>query len=242
MIKTRIAWATDVWNPVVGCTPISEGCAGCYASKLASIRLAHTKAYSGLAADGKWSGKIRLLPEKLDKSLHRRKPARVFVCSMGDLFHPDVPDEFILAVWQRMLRAPQHIFMILTKRPLRMKEICERAYTCELPNVWLGVTAENQPRLEERWEHLRNTPAAKRYISYEPALGPIVVPQGVDWVIVGGETGPGARECREEWVKSVYDQCQAAGVPFFFKQHGKKFKPMIERPPEAWLVRREWPE
>ena len=235
MAKTRIEWAEVVWNPVSGCTPISEGCQNCYAKRMAT----RLKGRYGYPEDEPF--KVTLHPEKLKEPLKWKKPRRVFVCSMGDLFHEQVPDEYIAKVWEVMNNASQHTFLVLTKRPQRMKDFLARLgwYTHDrevnpaeavldeggkytLKNVWLGVTAENQQRADERIPILLQIPAAVRFVSIEPMLGPVVIPEEwPDWVICGGETGPGARPIHPDWVRSLRDQCQAAGTPFFFKSWGE---------------------
>jgi protein gp37 len=231
MQPTKIVWADMVWNPIRGCTKISDGCLHCYGESMA-------KRFNG----GDFY--VTLHPERLDEPMRRRKPAKIFVCSMSDLFHKDVPNEFLYRIFQIIKACPQHTFLILTKRIERAKDYLPRAINgWPFENCWLGVTAENQARADERIPLLLQTPAAKRFVSYEPALGPVGIspwipsadgfvssdkgPIHVDdgaaqinWVIAGGESGPGARPCKEEWIQSVYEQCQAAGVPFFFKSGG----------------------
>lgn len=255
---TRIEWTDATWNPVVGCTPVSSGCANCYAANFASRFGA---VWPGVAAHGKWTGKVLLRPEVLDVPLRWRKPRRVFVCSMSDLFHERVPFEFIDRVFAVMALCPQHTFQVLTKRPERAAEYLARggdgiwSAACDidldkvrpetdpgwpLRNVWLGTSCENQATADERIPHLLRCPAAVRFISCEPLLseidlsgymsgpyvglpGDVVYPNwnaGIDWVIVGGESGPKARPCYDDWIMSIRDQCRAAGVPVFIKQLG----------------------
>lgn len=350
MSKSKIEWCDSTWNPVRGCSLVSEGCRNCYAMKQAHRFSGPGMPYEGLTELGpsgpRWTGKVRLVPELLDAPLRLRKPQRIFVNSMSDLFHEDVPDEFIAAVFAMMNAAPLHTFQILTKRPRRMaawfswlnafggigpyirsvridgdrtvpnyfasllrtevvagKRVrsmddpwikvfngaAVHSGTTPLPNVWLGVSVEDQKTADERIPLLLQTPAAVRFVSYEPALGPVdfaridhrdylrsglvdfarwcarkegrdedaaateaaksvpaeQLPQGenpclnaltgqsfdgwdrcetgpaLDWVIVGGESGPGARPAHPGWFRSVRDQCVAAGVPFFFKQWGE---------------------
>jgi protein gp37 len=266
--NTAIEWTEHTWNPVVGCTKISEGCAHCYAEAM-------TRRFWQ-----KWGCepppehfRVKLHTERLLEPLHWCKPARVFVCSMGDLFHPDVPNEFIDKVWAVMAYCSLHQFQVLTKRPARMldyltkweyrpanwmiasdqlglhisagqidssilgvaaKLIDQREWPA-LPNVWLGVTAENQTRADERIPLLLQTPAAVRFVSCEPLLGPVEFSnvthradcvqalgkpamKGLDWVIVGPETGPGARPMHPDWARSLRQQCAAADVAFFYKR------------------------
>ncbi|MEN6572066.1 MAG: phage Gp37/Gp68 family protein [Anaerolineaceae bacterium] len=228
MGKTKIEWADRVWNPVVGCTPVSAGCAHCYAKRI----------YDRFYQDKPFS-KVQLHRERLFQPLHWKNPGRVFVNSMSDLFHPDVPFSYIDDVFGVMTGCPKHTFMVLTKRPERMLEWSKQYY---LPgasgseNVWLGVTAENQKAADERIPLLLETPAAVRFVSAEPMLGPVDLSKYLfadpsrpnwarlnmlQWVICGGESGPGARPMHPDWAKSIRDQCQAAGAPFFFKQHGE---------------------
>lgn len=232
-MASKIEWTDVTWNPVVGCAHVSPGCDNCYAAREASGRLRGTAAYAGLAEGGRFSGEARCLPERLDQPLHWRKPRFVFVNSMSDLFHPDVPMDFILRVWSTMSRSPQHTFQVLTKRPQRMAKIVDAiAWKWEgdldgggempLPGVWLGTSIEND-RYTFRADHLRATPAAVRFLSLEPLLGPLpsLDLTGIDWVIVGGESGPRARPMHPDWARSIRDRCVDAGVPFFFKQWGE---------------------
>lgn len=299
MARTQIEWTEYSWNPITGCAPVSEGCEHCYAQRMAK-RLAGRYGYP---ADEPF--KVNLHLERTTEPLRWKKPRRVFVCSMGDPFHPDVPDEWLDQIFGVMLafrvlaNMPDHTFMVLTKRPARMKRyFTERepvelikswakaapiftddpnvtfedavySATCHdwdengrnssgseykpwgyidklwpLPNVWLGATAENQARADERIPILLQIPAAVRFVSVEPMLGPVNLEQylglrlvdntdpfwektfakkverGIDWVICGGETGPGARPMHPDWVRSLRDQCQAAGVPLYFKSWG----------------------
>lgn len=285
MSKSKIEWTDRTWNPVTGCTPISEGCANCYAARMAK-RLAGR---CGYPPDEPF--KVTFHQDKLLEPFKWRKPQRAFVGSMTDLFHSDITDRQRDWIFQIIGLLPQHTFMVLTKRPAemlryffgdRLKE--EEGYTsgiiadmCSdrywryqtdlmnvkylrptypvgwrwpLPNLWLGVTAENQARADERIPTLLRIPAAKRFVSVEPMLGPVDLektPAGdilcrcdgcmrvtrdtrLDWVITGAETGPHARPCKREWVADLYEQCHAAGVPFFDKRDvlGKGI--------------REWPE
>lgn len=235
--KTKIQWTESTWNPVSGCSKVSPGCKSCYAERLA-------KRLPASHAAGKPFSEVVCHPDRLAIPLHWRKPRRIFVCSMGDLFHPDVPFEFIARIWSVMHDCPQHTFQILTKRPARMAEWLFRVSTCEgmpLPNVWLGVTAEDQQRADERIPLLLKCPAAVRFVSVEPMLGPVRLglepgpavglpegkawrpanPGSLDWIICGGESGPGARPMHPDWVRSIRDMCKSAGVPFFFKQWGE---------------------
>ena len=274
MSKTKIEWTEHTWNPISGCTKISEGCKNCYAEKMAyRLQAMGTKGYENGFA-------VTLHPSRLREPLERKKPTMYFVCSMGDLFHEDVPFEFVDRIWAVMAAASQHTFQILTKRPDRMNEYLKqqkysqnyigiamariagaegkiRDFSQPLTNVWLGVTAENQEQADRRIPTLLDTPAALRFVSIEPMLSGIDLKKylvgykcfscgyeslgspakcpscgqsefgdkyyspAIDWVIVGGETGAGARPLQYEWVKNIQKQCEAARVPFFFKKWGK---------------------
>ena len=255
-MPTRIEWAEETWNPVTGCTPISPGCANCYAQRMAN-RLAGRFGYP---AENPFH--VTLHPDKLKDPLKWKKPRQVFMCSMGDLFHEDVPDAFITDVFDQMYRAKHHTYLLLTKRSERMRWFFQANGPLigkdPEPNIWLGVTAENQEQADKRIPVLLQTPAAVRFVSVEPMLGPIILSsqyydylQGwnvypehdpscdgscsagrcpvpvqyetekLDWVICGGETGPGARPMHPDWARSLRDQCKAAGVSFFFKQWGE---------------------
>ena len=326
---TGISWTDATWNPIAGCSVVSPGCTNCYAMAMAARiermaggalnaiavheKLRQPSHYAGLTQPSKagpvWTGRVRKAPEyTLTQPLRWKKPRRIFVNSMSDLFHENVPDEWIDQIFAVMALAPQHTFQVLTKRSKRMREyltapyhpgkfltvddqgkvtdtpaanirthgaMCETFPQCPpkalnsaakwqddhypdgdgfmrawpLPNVWLGVTAEDQTRADDRIPDLLATPAAKRFVSIEPMLGPInlraidisgdeeILPLGagyldrledgesegprLDWVIVGGESGPNARPMHPAWPRALRDQCAAAAVPFFFKQHGE---------------------
>jgi protein gp37 len=229
MSPTKIEWTEETWNPVTGCTPSSAGCKNCYARRMAR-RLAGRYGYP--EGDG---FAVTLHPSRLDQPLRWRKPRRVFVCSMGDLFHEDVPWGFIAMVWLRMAQAPRHTYQILTKRPRGMLEWMrsEAHEAGPMKHVWLGVTAENQEALDERKQWLVRTPAAVRFLSVEPMIGPVSDDlTSIDWVICGGETGPGARPMNPEWAISLQEQCRNAGVPFFFKKWSAAADPAIPMPRE----------
>lgn len=210
---TKIEWTDATWNPVRGCTKVSPGCAHCYAETFA-------ERFRGVPGHPYEQGfDLRLAPEKLDEPLRWRKPRRVFVNSMSDLFHEGVPDDYVGDVFRVMRQAHWHQFQLLTKRPHRAASLAHRL---EWPlNTWFGVSIESEKYLS-RLTPLRASPAALRFLSLEPLLGPLpgLELTGIDWVIVGGESGPGARPMRPEWVTQVRDKCLAAGVPFFFKQWG----------------------
>jgi protein gp37 len=280
--KTTIEWTDATWNPITGCSLVSEGCRNCYAAELAATRLRHHPSREGLArrnADGvaKFTGEVRLSEQWLDQPLKWKKPRRIFVCAHGDLFHENVPAEWIDKVFAVMALAPHHTFQVLTKRPERMREYLKpfdqrradalgnaslkfgydgplECLSWPLPNVWLGTSVEDQATANDRIPHLLATPAAIRFISAEPLLGSIdlrrihivngseiettnamagnwqvadgdhfrtgKVPR-LDWVIVGGESGRGARPMHPDWVRALRDQCGGADVPFFFKQWGE---------------------
>lgn len=293
--KSKISWTDKTWNPIIGCSKTSPGCQNCYAERMARRLVSMGQEnYRGLLADytttvGGWNGQTRFVESALEQPLHWKTPRKVFVCSMGDLFHESVPFEWIDRVFATMALCPQHTFQVLTKRAERMEEylteyhpnwdealgwlddrhndicidgtaldsqrdICDEWHTVAkqwpLPNVWLGVTVENQEQADKRIHHLLRCPAAVRFISVEPMLGPvdlmdIVIHEGsgehhidslfmdafereefpdehtIDWVICGGESGTGARPMHPDWVRSLRDQCIAAGVPFHFKSWGE---------------------
>lgn len=301
-MTTTIEWTDETWNPVRGCSLVSKGCESCYAMRQAHRFSGKGQPYEGLTEWGphgpRWTGKVRLVPEVLEEPLHWKKPRRIFVNSMSDLFHEDVPEEFVIAIFAVMMACPQHTFQILTKRPQRMRvyllglqilgglgpyirsiridgdrtipklfdavartEVVRgrrcravddpwmavfNAAACwmsdrPLPNVWIGVSVEDQQTADERIPILLQTPAAVRFVSYEPALGAVDLrawipphtdglcshehcgpPPELDWLIVGGESGPGARPCNVAWIRSVVQQCGAAGVPVFVKQLGAR--------------------
>ena len=243
--QTPIAWTDATWNPVVGCSKVSAGCQHCYAEAL--TRRFHRPGFQPWTAPHAVHN-VALHPERLDRPRHWRRPRRVFVNSMSDLFHERVPDVFLAQVWAVMADTPHHTYQVLTKRPERMRDWVCRLAPDPLPNVWLGTSVEQQRWVDVRVGALLETPAAIRFLSCEPLLGPLDLSAfapfsgecfcqersdgcrprqspdcptvGVDWVIVGGESGPGARPMDPAWVRDLRDQCQAAGVPFFFKQWG----------------------
>ncbi len=302
--RTTIEWTRSddgqpgsTWNPIRGCTRVSEGCRNCYAEVMAARfsdpgqwghGLAQRVALPGGGTDHRWTGKVELVDTALDLPLRWRRPRRIFVNSTSDLFHENVPDEWIDKVFAVMALAPQHRFQVLTKRPERMQAyfagrranfgrasevLHEMPHPCSeddhdwavdqldgfdatgrlMHQVWLGTSIENQAAAEERVPYLLETPAAVRFVSAEPLLGPVrldrrmmvddetywdalcgqrgatvqhlyIPPEKtarLDWVICGGESGPGARPMHPDWARSLRDQCQAAGVPFFFKQWGE---------------------
>ena len=302
MSTTTIEWTDRTWNPIRGCSRVSEGCRNCYAERVAARFVKPGQPFHGFAkvvaprdqldrVGGRrngWTGRVELVPSKLADPLRWRKPRRIFVNSMSDLFHESLPDEAIDSVFFAMAMAPQHQYQILTKRARRMREFMTKPMSVErlplalaympasmrsrsiptgpaswiqdgvwtLPNVWLGVSVEDQATADARIPLLMTTPAAVRFVSYEPALGPVdfdpflhdsICPRAargdagsemgpvskspecycdepredhVDWLIVGGESGPGARPFDIGWARSTIAQCKAAGVPCFVKQLG----------------------
>lgn len=263
--NSKIEMTDASWNPIRGCSMVSDGCANCYA-----MRQAHRlEPYKGLTRQTEhgpvWTGEVRLVPKLLDQPLRWKCPRRIFVNSMSDLFHESVPDEFIMAIVGTMVVSPSHIFQILTKRPARMRDFFRRLKSMEhpakhcvsemirlnvaaricdadyrhwpMPTLWLGVSVEDQKTADERVPLLCQTPAAIRWISAEPLLGPIDLCKSlaivlekegfwecrkpIDWVVLGGESGPRARPMHPDWARSIRDQCRTAGVPFFFKQWGE---------------------
>ena len=210
--NTKIEWTEATWNPVTGCTKISEGCRNCYAEKMAKrLQAMGVKRYRN-------GFQLTLHPDLIDVPLQWKKPRKIFVNSMSDLFHSEVPDEFILKVFETMNRAPQHIFQVLTKRPERVAAMAHQLNWSS--NIWMGTSVESM-RVVERVDHLRKVPARIRFLSCEPLLGPLQLNlDGIHWVIVGGESGPGARPLDGEWVRGIRDQCIRKGVAFFFKQWG----------------------
>lgn len=210
---SAIEWTDMTWNPVTGCTKISPGCKNCYAHQMA--RRLH--AMGQVRYRNNFT--VTLQPDVIDQPLRWNQPRKIFVNSMSDLFHDDVPLEFIRGVFDVMGKAEWHTFQILTKRSERLVELAGN-----LPwhdNIWMGVSVENT-NYTYRIEHLRRVPASVRFLSVEPLLGPVprLPLQGVHWVIVGGESGPGARDMDSRWVRKIRDRCIAEGVPFFFKQWG----------------------
>lgn len=210
---SSIEWTEATWNPVTGCNKISPGCKFCYAERMAARLQAMGQ------PNYKNGFELTLQPDMLELPLGWKKAKTIFVNSMSDLFHRDVPTEYIKRVFAVMRKAHWHTFQVLTKRADRLNELANELDWA--PNVWMGVSVEND-RYAGRIDMLRNVPAAVRFLSLEPLLGPLnnLDLQNIDWVIVGGESGPGARAITPEWVTSIRDQCNAASVPFFFKQWG----------------------
>jgi protein gp37 len=228
---SAIEWTWSTWNPVTGCSPISAGCDHCYARRYAQRlkAMGQPRYKKGFA--------VTLHPDSLEKPLGWRKPRLIFVNSMSDVFHEKVPDEFIDLIFATMRRAGQHQFQILTKRSDRLKGF--RPAGGWPANVWLGVTVERADYVF-RIDHLRATGARTKFLSLEPLLGPLpdLDLTGIDWVILGGESGPQARPMRQDWVIDVKDQCLENGVPFFFKQWGGQNRKKTGRR----LLGRTWEE
>lgn len=246
-MPSTIEWTDETWNPVTGCTKVSQGCKHCYAETIAK-RFWGERDFT----------EVRMHSDRLDKPLRWRKPRMVFVNSMSDLFHEDVPDQFIYDILNTIRNSERHTFQILTKRPERMQEVLKpHMGRWPLRNVWLGVSVENQETADARIPLLLDTPAAVRFISYKPALGPVDLSEylspfyagirngGVyerddrttlDWIICGGESGPGARPMDPAWARTVRDDCFAEDTPFFMKQMARK-APIPED-----LQIREWPK
>lgn len=275
--RTPIEWTDATWNVITGCTRVDEGCRNCYAEIMAARFSKPGQWGNGLArivtangkSDHRWTGKMRFNPRALDQPLRWRKPRRIFVNSTSDMFHDSVPDDWIDQVFAVMARCPRHVFQILTKRPERMRDYLTAAHaqvprrsighSMIWPNVWLGTSISDQASADARIPALLECPAAVRFLSAEPLLGPMDLHRwmgvhhhpdnntddpetlaainaiiraarnmfrkdhggGIDWVICGGESGPGARPMHPDWARSLRDQCVAAGVAFFFKQWGE---------------------
>ncbi len=216
--KSTIEWTDATWNPVLGCTKVSAGCAHCYAERF-------TERFRGVPGHPFEQGfDVRLVPAKLDQPRRWRQPRRIFVNSMSDLFHPRVPASYIAEVGHVMSSTRRHTFQVLTKRHDRMRRLLndELSWMARLPNVWYGVSVENRRQGLPRLDALRETPATMRFASVEPLLEDLgdFDLGSIDWVIAGGESGPGARPMREDWVLGVLNQCRRQDVPFFFKQWG----------------------
>lgn len=312
--KTGIEWTDATWNPVRGCSRVSPGCVNCYAERVAARFSGTGQPYEGLAERrlkvlgeeegrivGRWTGKVRFVADKLGEPLAWKRPRRVFVNSMSDLFHEGLSDEDIAAVFSVMARAHRHTFQVLTKRADRMREWVSgmasgdtkwraawlRGTTHDghsprdpderfriswpLPNVWLGVSVEDQQRADERIPVLLETPAAVRFVSAEPLLGPVMLqgrhtdehvtrirswlsshrgypsgqaykPPTIDWVIIGCESGPGARPMQREWALSLLGQCSLAHVPVFFKQAMRADGKLVKLPEIDGRTYEEFPE
>ena len=215
--KSAIEWTEATWNPVTGCTKVTRGCDNCYAERLAE-RFRGTQGHPFERGFD-----LTLRPERLSQPLSWRRPRVIFVNSMSDLFHKDIPTEFIDRVFETMETADRHVFQILTKRSSLMRDYLRRRYGSELTprHIWCGVSVEDD-KASARVQHLRDAPVSTRFLSIEPLLGPIgdVDIEGIAWVIVGGESGPRARPMKAEWALAVRNICNRNGIPFFFKQWG----------------------
>jgi protein gp37 len=221
-LNSSIEWTDATWNPVRGCTKISPGCKHCYAARFA-------ERFRGIPGHPYGQGfDLRLVPEKLEEPLSWRKPKKVFVNSMSDLFQEGVPDAFIENVVDVMCRADWHVFQVLTKRSSRMQELLSTklSYASSRPHIWWGVSVEDKKYGLPRLKDLQATPASVRFLSVEPLLEHLgnFSLRNIEWVIVGGESGPGARPLKKDWVTGVRKQCLDWDVPFFFKQWGGVFK------------------
>lgn len=211
---SNIEWTEGTWNPVTGCTKISPGCKFCYAERF-------SERFRGVPGHPFEQGfDLKLHLERLEQPLQWKRPRVIFVNSMSDLFHEEIPTEYVDQIFQVMRQASHHTFQVLTKRPERLREFCE-THTGNVPtNVWIGVSVENQ-KYTWRIDYLRKVGAHVRFLSCEPLLGPLELNlRGIHWVIVGGESGPGARPMNPRWVRAIRKQCTRAGIPFFFKQWG----------------------
>lgn len=230
MAETSIEWTDATWNPVAGCTIATAGCTNCYAMRMAArLEAMDVEKYEGLTrkSGGRavWTGKVRLDYASLGTPTAWKRPRKIFVNSMSDLFHEDVPADFIALVWQTMAGTPRHTYQILTKRAERMADVLRDSRFRILPNVWLGTSVEDS-RVLERLDHLRQVPAAVRFVSFEPLLGSVAGADltGIHWTIVGGESGPKARPMEEAWVEEIREACDQQGSAFFFKQWGGRNK------------------
>lgn len=226
--RSAIEWTDSTWNPVTGCTKVSAGCDNCYAHTLAHGRLrdGYLRQLPVLASDEAKADPfaVRTWPERLAQPRRWADSRRIFVNSMSDMFHADIPEEFVRDVFRVMLDVDRHIYQVLTKRPSRALRFLQR--NADLigeeypPHIWIGTSVESN-EVAHRLEHLQQVPAAVRFLSCEPLLGPVDLDlQGIHWVIVGGESGLGYRTMKPEWATGIRDQAVAAGVPFFFKQWG----------------------
>ena len=264
---SKIQWTEQTWNPVTGCSRVSPGCQNCYAEKMAyRIMNMGTKAseyYAGTTRKtrgGKtqWTGRINTVESALAKPLKVKKPTMFFVNSMSDFFHPDIPLEFLMQIWAVIRATPRHTYQILTKRPENILDRLPEDWGEGYPNVWLGVSIEGQGH-DHRAETLSQVPAEIRFISAEPLLSPLrflyaseLWDWGIGWVIVGGESGPGARRCEMFWITDLIRDCNAAGVPVFMKQTGSYLAREMglkdnkggnmDEWPDGVINCREWPD
>ena len=224
--QSDIEWTDATWNPVAGCSMVSPGCTNCYAMRMAArLQSMDHPTYRGIIrqSGGRpvWSGRISLVRSALDVPIRWKKPRKIFVNSMSDLFQEGVPEEFIEQVWTTMLVADQHIYQILTKRPDNMRRVVRELGLKSAPHIWLGTSVESQ-QYTSRISELRETPAGVRFISFEPLLGSVgaVDLSGIHWAIVGGESGPGSRPMDAAWIQQIKSACRKNKTAFFFKQWG----------------------
>lgn len=225
-MKTKIEYATHSWNPVVGCKRQSPGCDHCYAERMARRIRTQFNKYHNVADSKGWTGHINFDTLELNKLKHwTKKPRRVFICDMGDLFYKGVPFEIVQKVLFEAARNPIHRYLVLTKRPTRMRaffDVMMHRHPVP-PQFWIGTTVENQKAFDIRIRHLASIPAAIRWLSVEPMLGPVNIEEwrtSIHWVVCGGESGPGARPMNPDWVRDLRNQCVELNIPFFFKQWG----------------------
>ena len=261
--KSKISWTDTTWSPVTGCSRVSPGCLNCYSERLTAGRLSRQPRYTGLTdQEGHWTGEVRCHPELLDQPLHWKKPRRIFVCSMSDLFHSKVPWEFAAQVFDVMVQCPQHCFQILTKRPGRLAAFAEwwTDLRCvEWPDwIWVGTSVESQ-KYAPRLDCLARVPAKVRFVSVEPLLSPVeLYPYffkcsgcgaqpctckglAINQVIVGGESGPNYRPMEIDWLKNIAAECDHVGARLFVKQDSGQFPGKQGRIPGALWARKEMP-
>lgn len=227
---SKIEWTDVTWNPVAGCTVATAGCTNCYAMRMAArLEAMGVAKYAGLTrkSGGRsvWTGRVNLDVKALSAPYRWRAPRKVFVNSMSDLFHENVPDEFIARVWTVMAETPQHTYQVLTKRPERMRELLSPRDFRRSPNIWIGTSVENSA-VVSRINSLRNIPGYIRFISFEPLIGSVgdADLRDIDWAIIGGESGPRSRPMLEYWVEEIEALCRRSGTAFFFKQWGGRNK------------------
>ena len=226
MSESTIEWTDATWNPVAGCSAMSAGCTNCYAMHMARrLEAMGVKKYKGLTRKSGsktvWKGLAREDYKSLDIPMSWKKPRKVFVNSMSDLFHPTVSSDFIRSVWFVMEETPHHSYQVLTKRPERLVELSSSGFLPTIPNVWLGSSVEDKD-VVYRIDEIKKVSAEVRFISFEPLIGSVgaVDLSGIDWSIVGGESGPGARKIKEKWIDEIYQSCRKHKSAFFFKQWG----------------------
>lgn len=230
-----IEWTDVTWNPVAGCNVASAGCTNCYAMRMAARlqAMGHPKYEGTTRKSGKrtvWTGRVNVDPSSLDDPIKWKRAKRIFVNSMSDLFHEDVPTAFIQRVWATMADCPQHQFQVLTKRPERMAELFATGQLSKLAQVWIGTSVEDEA-VSDRIGHLVSISGTTRFVSFEPLIGSVgrVDLRGIHWAIVGGESGPNSRPMLLEWVEEIEAACRQAGTAFFFKQWGGRNKKVTGR-------------